>query len=732
MILTPPKGVIYHDPRQLERLFEFRTPHQKIYGEQLAAIAGRSRVVQQINNLFFSVISNEFSEDDVCGRISALARTDESFPLKLKASNRLSEIRSSNAVASEKVTSFLDHLNQDLGMDFERLQNEMWRVVDSLRAHEESGGIKSLLVNTASQSGVVVPLQIRVQDGKGEVKCLVDGGGDFKTAIERARHALMSGLFLRATDDVLYSLDITEADYNGDSIGLAAAIGMYASNRQQPADVYTAFTGNMNLEGGQFRVQGVRGINQKLDAAVLNGCRRIFIPKENITEVDEQYREKLQIYCVENIVEVLSKLQKTPQPLQGDSLQVRKINELRRHCLEQGWYLSDPKPIQDALQLTATPLDPPELVVNIYNSGAHTPKEHQVPHFQEALDILAQLDKFKIPIQAVNQPFTIKDPELQYLIQQKLDSLGPTERRDEQYCKYSYKFEDGKERVVVKQFTSGKLQLQGSAGELYKNILEIIIPSYNIKNPTAKTSIEDYLKRENAEEVAPGKASPKTSLSRVPFPHIGTDESGKGDYFGPMVVTGVWINEPIKNQLERLGIKDSKLLSDKRCRELASQIRKICRGKFEEVVIPPERYNELYAQFRKEKQNLNHLLAWGHARAIESLLERHPCSCAIADQFGDEKYILSKLMEKGKEINLVQVTKGERYIAVAAASILARDRFLSRLDSLSQKYGIELPKGSSDAVFPPARKIVDSKGSEELKRVAKLHHKTTQRVLKKA
>ena len=150
-----------------------------------------------------------------------------------------------------------------------------------------------------------------------------------------------------------------------------------------------------------------------------------------------------------------------------------------------------------------------------------------------------------------------------------------------------------------------------------------------------------------------------------------------------------------------------------------------------EVELPPERYNELYEQFKKEGKNLNHLLAWGHARAIESLLEKNPCTHAVADQFGDEKLIISKLMEKSKRLELIQTPKGERYIAVAAASILARDRFLTRMDKLSQEYAIALPKGASDAVIQPARQIVERKGSAELKKVAKLHHKTTQRIIEK-
>jgi ribonuclease HIII len=198
-----------------------------------------------------------------------------------------------------------------------------------------------------------------------------------------------------------------------------------------------------------------------------------------------------------------------------------------------------------------------------------------------------------------------------------------------------------------------------------------------------------------------------------------------------MVVGAVLVDAQTKTKLEASGVKDSKLLSDKRCRELAARIREICRGKYEEVEIPPERYNELYESFKKEGKNLNHLLAWGHARAIESLLKRHPCSHAVADQFGDEHYILSSLMKKGKKIQLIQMPKGERDIAVASASILTRDKFLTRLGKLSQESQIELPKGASEAVVMAGKQIVAKKGPDDLRRVAKLHHKTTHKILEK-
>ena len=342
------------------------------------------------------------------------------------------------------------------------------------------------------------------------------------------------------------------------------------------------------------------------------------------------------------------------------------------------------------------------------------------------------MDRSRIPIQEIKlKPLLVKDPELRCQIREKLKELKPAQAREEQYCDYSYRFEDGEERVTVKQYTNGKLQFQGVGGDLYKSIFGAVITLYNSKQPSAKLSVDDYIKSEPEGTPTAGKESLGKLHEEIPLPHIGTDESGKGDYFGPMVVAGVWIDESAAARLQTIGVRDSKLLSDRRCQELAEEIRIVCNGQSVEVELPPERYNELYDQFKKERKNLNHLLAWGHARAIESLLGKNPCSYAVADQFGNERFILSKLMEKGRKLQLIQTPKAERYTSVAAASVLARDRFLSRMEKLSQEYGILLPKGASDRVIQPALDIIKKRGIDELKKVAKLHHKTTQQILKK-
>ena len=205
--------------------------------------------------------------------------------------------------------------------------------------------------------------------------------------------------------------------------------------------------------------------------------------------------------------------------------------------------------------------------------------------------------------------------------------------------------------------------------------------------------------------------------------HIGTDESGKGDYFGPLVVAGVFIPAKQEPVLKELGVKDSKRFTDNRVREMADVIK---RGyKHSLVVIGPEKYNELYSKLR----NLNRILAWAHSRAIENILEEVPCSLAITDQFGDKLYVLNALMKKGKNIELIQRPKAEEDLAVAAASILARAEFLRRLYFLSREVGVSLPKGSSPRAEEAGLELVKLHGEKILDKVAKKHFKLTPRIM---
>ncbi len=210
-------------------------------------------------------------------------------------------------------------------------------------------------------------------------------------------------------------------------------------------------------------------------------------------------------------------------------------------------------------------------------------------------------------------------------------------------------------------------------------------------------------------------------------PHLGVDESGKGDLFGPLVIAGVYVDRNAVLALRELGAVDSKRISsDDKILRLASQIRSVPGLRFEVIQINPARYNELYAKFG----NLNRLLAWGHAKVIELLLEKVPdCPRAISDQFANPAVLQRALQTRGRGIELVQRTKAESDPAVAAASILAREGFVRWLDQAAQTAGAPLPKGVSAAVKNSARLLVEKSGPEVLQNYAKMHFKTAAEVL---
>jgi ribonuclease HIII len=210
-------------------------------------------------------------------------------------------------------------------------------------------------------------------------------------------------------------------------------------------------------------------------------------------------------------------------------------------------------------------------------------------------------------------------------------------------------------------------------------------------------------------------------------PHFGIDESGKGDFFGPLVIAGAYTDDAIARQLLEAGIRDSKSIgSDAQIRKMADAIRATPGVVSEVIVIAPEKYNPLYEKIG----NLNRLLAWGHARIIENLCERKPeCPSALSDQFANPIVLQRALMEKGRKIELRQQTKAESDYAVAAASILAREKFIDWLANAEKKWGVKLPKGASAAVLEAARTLVHQHGPDALRATAKLHFKTTQQAL---
>lgn len=326
--------------------------------------------------------------------------------------------------------------------------------------------------------------------------------------------------------------------------------------------------------------------------------------------------------------------------------------------------------------------------------------------------------------------YTLVDPGARRRTEAALRSLGGWTERPEQSCAYRLDFAEGGARVAVKQYTNGTLLLQpaGAAGTLFERLVWTVEQAGGVAVPAGGGAVAPPRSRASG----PRGSSTGVDVER-PFdaPWIGSDESGKGDYFGPLVACAVYVDERVLGLLDTLGVRDSKRLSDAQTRRLAGEVRAVCGDRCAEVLVPPERYNALYEQFRREGKNLNAFLAWGHARAIETVLERIPCENVIVDQFADARYIRARLegRDRTRHLNVVQLPRAEANLAVAAASVLARDRFLAWLDRTSHELGRKLPKGASSEVEVAARALVAAQGREALARVAKLHFKTTARVI---
>lgn len=253
-------------------------------------------------------------------------------------------------------------------------------------------------------------------------------------------------------------------------------------------------------------------------------------------------------------------------------------------------------------------------------------------------------------------------------------------------------------------YNSGKFVVQG------KNIGALL--------DSLSSRFDDFRKQETGNRKQKAGETQFTAHSSQLTPYIGTDESGKGDFFGPLVIAGVMVDEKNKKLFEEMGIKDSKKLKDSEILKMAEEIKKhsVCSI----VAISNIRYNELYVSFK----NLNKLLAWGHARAIENILEKADCKYALSDKFGDESLILRALMEKGKTITLEQRVRAESDIAVAAASVLARANFVQRMADMESYYGCKFPKGCNEQVKVAARAFAKQFGVKRLSEVCKAHFKT--------
>lgn len=294
-------------------------------------------------------------------------------------------------------------------------------------------------------------------------------------------------------------------------------------------------------------------------------------------------------------------------------------------------------------------------------------------------------------------------PAAQRELRARLDG-GDFEYRPVDHAHFSARGEG----VVATLYLSGKLVVQGSQVELF---------------------VQRYLegaRHAEPEGGEPGKPRKSRETRRkgdgdLEGPAIGGDESGKGDYFGPLVVAAIRLGEGDAAKLRAGGIADSKQVSD----QLVLRQAPVLAESFAcalRVVDPPE-YNRRHA----ERKNVALVLADLYREVIAELAR--PGDLVVIDQFSKNAGRLEKAMA-GLGVELAQMHKAERFMSVAAASFLARAAFLRRLAELSDEHAVDLPKGAGPPVDKAARRFLQIHGREKLGLVAKLHFKTTEKVLR--
>ncbi|MHC4953135.1 MAG: ribonuclease HIII [Planctomycetota bacterium] len=249
--------------------------------------------------------------------------------------------------------------------------------------------------------------------------------------------------------------------------------------------------------------------------------------------------------------------------------------------------------------------------------------------------------------------------------------------------------------VVVNAYRSGKVVFQGKGADAF-------LQSAGIDESAAPSRAQGF---------------------GLKVPTAGSDESGKGDYFGPLVVAAVVVAPDQVKSLETAGVRDCKKMADSTVLRAAKSIRDLCPHGV--IRLDPSAYNAQH----KEEGNVALFLSRMHAQAIKEAVSNAPtCEAVVIDQFTFASRLENALADEGLDLPVEIRTKAEDNPAVAAASVLARAEFLLALKELGHEWGVELKKGASAAVEAVAREIYRAGGRDALDKVAKTHFRTTQRV----
>jgi len=210
-------------------------------------------------------------------------------------------------------------------------------------------------------------------------------------------------------------------------------------------------------------------------------------------------------------------------------------------------------------------------------------------------------------------------------------------------------------------------------------------------------------------------------------PHAGLDESGKGDFFGPVVAATVIADRPAITAWIEAGVKDSKQIADPQILRLDALIRGTKGVVVRTCLCGMPRYNELMA---RPGANLNRLLAWQHATALMQALAERPVPWGLLDQFSEQPLTQRELARKGVAgFDLRMRPRAEEDPVVAAASVVARAEFVRQLHDLSTRLGERLQKGAGAAAKAQGARIVERLGARALGDFAKLHFRTAYEIV---
>lgn len=576
--------------------------------------------------------------------------------------------------------------------------------------------LKALL--KAAEQQQAQALLVRGEEGLVLALCIYEEQGAGVEAMDSARPDMkkQGQITLRryaSERKVCWSLE-WPLSFEGSSIGLALEVGGLVAFENLASDPLLAATGEVGETG---IVRGVEGIEAKLHAARNAGFRRVLLPEENREDVEslgsQDWPELLYVSHVDQIRGRLAGAGATSDFSLGGrarymraALESAELEVVEDREIPYGWQLK----VADAQSETSVQLYEKRDTIRVQPQDVSAGRLAQ-----QVIDKVcgSPADRARDP-----RKWKVASPTRRDSLEKALLAIGAQSQEAKgQSEQWRYLLQRPVTKAQLTQWSTGTLMLQGE-GEAFDEALQVVERELA---GLANVSVE----RKKANE---------PDLSSLPrdVPWAGTDESGKGDYFGPLVSAAAFVDAQLAKRLEAIGVQDSKKLTDNRVHKMAPEIRELLRGRYDITSINPAKFNTLYSQMRKEGKNMNTLLAWGHARSIEDLIEKgmRP-TYVIVDKFADARYMEKKLLADTREaeIELVQVTKAEADIAVAAASILAREAFLNWLDRTSASLGMKLPKGAGGNVKEAARKIVATEGDEALGNYAKLFFKTTKEVL---